>query len=731
MAVPPRLILTGPKGEKSEHVLTAAAVVLGRMQGCDLVLNDDQASRRHCRIDCQADVWSVQDLGSANGTILNGQMLKDRRPLRDGDKLLVGGTEVVFRSLTQTRAAGRAPGIAPPGRVDLGMSIVTLTDEAVGAGMTFHFAPAKTPAITAAEVASHDVGQLQGVAKRLQLLVDLGQTMGRSLDPHALLSSCLDKLFEVFPQSERGLVILYGPDGALPATLTPATEAAAGIFDRRKGAMSRVKHRRPPSAQENDVRLSRTVLQRVRTEHNAVLIADSGGDSAALMMSMARMQVNSLMCAPLLSGERDLGIIQIETKSREHAFKLEDLAVLTAVAGQVAVVIYNAELALEAAASAAQRENLSRFLSPKLVDEVLKGTQGLALGGTEKTGTIYFSDIVGFTRMAAKMRPQDVVTLLNRYFTIMQEVVFRLGGSIDKCAGDQIMAHWGVIGDQADFTAHAACAAIEMQQALFAFNRDEALKQEIVLPAEPLGHGIGLNTGTVCAGNIGSDRKIEFTVIGDTVNISARVEAMAGRTQTFITAGTWKEIQPRALAIRMPDMPAKNVEHLLQVYSLRGIVPPAAGTPATPPDQLGDLRLAFPCTLRLAKAGAGAARVSGMVTRIAPTRGSGARLTVQVVIPVAVDAELLVDWDVAEKPTLPPLRGFVEACWDPENPAGTSAHDAASAKQAPEDTAVHARPPEPGTLTLRVPELPAEIAAWKPGTMIVSDLKSHEEIVRT
>ncbi len=729
MTVPPKLLLTGPKGEKSEHILIADALVLGRMQDCDLVLNDVQASRRHCRIERQDGAWFVQDLTSANGTIINGQPLKERRPLRDGDKLIVGETEVVFRSPTPARAVTRGRGLAPPGMLDPNLSIVTLTDEGVGAGMTLHFAPAMTPASTAAEVASRDVDQLQSVAKRLKLMVDLGRTMGRSIDPHALLSLCLDKLFEVFPQSERGLVILYGPDGSLPATLTPASEPA-GIFDRRKGAMSRVKHRSPPSAQENDVRLSRTVLQRVRTEHNAVLIADSGGDSAA-MMSMVRMQVKSLMCAPLLVGERDLGILQLETKSREQAFKPEDLSLLTAVAGQVALVIYNAELALEAAASAAQRENLSRFLSPKLVDEVLKGTLGLALGGTEKNGTIFFSDIVGFTRMAAKMRPQDVVTLLNRYFTIMQEVVFRRGGSIDKCAGDQIMAHWGVIGDQVDFTAQAACAAIEMQEALFAFNRDEAMRQEIVLPSEPLGHGIGVNTGTVCAGNIGSDRKIEFTVIGDTVNVSARVEAMAGRTQTFVTEGTWKEIQSRAFAIRIPDMPAKNVELPLPVYCLRGIVPPAAVAPAAPPDKLGDLRFALPCTLRLAKTGAGAARVSGMVTRISPTRGSGARLTVQVVIPVAVDSEMLLDWGVAEKPTLPALRGFVEACWDPEDPTGSAARAAdGPGEKGTEDTAVLSRPPEPGSLTLRVLELPDEIAAWRPGTLLVSDMKSHEEVVR-
>ena len=256
-----------------------------------------------------------------------------------------------------------------------------------------------------------------------------------------------------------------------------------------------------------------------------MLISDATADSGG--MSLAKFEIKSLMCAPLLIGADDLGFMQLETKSRQQPFNPDDLGVMTAVAGQVAVVIRNAELALSAAAAAAQRENLSRFLSPNLVEQVLKGNVSVELGGTEKKGTIFFSDIVSFTKLAAKMTAQNVVTLLNRYFTVMQNIIFRRGGSIDKCAGDNIMAHWGVVGDMPDFTASAVTSSVEMQIALFRFNRDEKRKNEITLPPVPLGHGIGLNTGIVCAGNIGSDRKIEFTVIGDAVNLSARIEAMA------------------------------------------------------------------------------------------------------------------------------------------------------------------------------------------------------------
>ena len=694
------LVITTPDGATMRHSLREKAMI-GRHPECEVVLTDPMSSRRHCKIErAESGLIYVEDNGSANGTLHNNEPLKARTLLNNGDTLQIGGTHLVLRLDVPAKKAA----------YEQAVSIVHLDDEEASEP-SFDFAQnAEANVLSDDEASSSDIGKLKRVTERLAKLIDISKVMGTTLDSQKLLNICLDKLFEIFPQTDRGIVVLAGPDGSLPSTRSPEKEQA-GTLESRKGAIPAVKYREG-AGQDNDVRLSRTVVNRVRSERQAVLVSDASGDAAGL--SMARFEIKSLMCAPLLIEKADLGFIQLETKSRQHAFTRDDVGVLTAVAGQVAVVIRNAELQRDAAAAAAQRENLSRFLSPDLVEEVVNGNLSVALGGTEKKGTIFFSDIVSFTKLAGRMSAQNVVTLLNRYFTVMQNIVFRRGGSIDKCQGDNIMAHWGVLGDQGDFTASAVTAAIEMQIALFTFNRDEALRNEIVLPPTPLGHGIGVNTGIVCAGNIGSDRKIEFTVIGDTVNLSARIEALAGRGQVFVGEPTWEEIKERAFCIRMPDCPAKNVEKPLPIYSVRGIVPPDCVLKPKPGEALplGALLFSLPCMLN------GEAQRSGaMATQIVHSEG-GLRLTLQTEKAFEPGAGVTLDWALPEKPTLPRLAGTVEKCSPP--------HVKTASGQTPKDEPQFA----PGTLVLKVASVPPELAAWRPGVLLQSDLKSAEEIIR-
>ncbi len=717
------IVVTSPDGHTSHYPLTDA-VVIGRHPECQVVLGDPMSSRRHCRIERSPEGgFFVFDNGSANGTLLNSLPLKDRAAMHNGDTIQIGSTLLVLR--VEVKAGQSNSRRFEQTKSD--MTIVNLIDESDEDNQPSVNCSKKVDArlVSDEERNTRDVNQLQQITKRLELLIAVGQAMGASLDPHKLLDKSLEKLFEVFPHADRGIVVLYGPDGSEPSQLTSEKESG-GTLDRRKGAITKVRLRNEGGAGDNEVKLSRTVMKKVRTERKAFVFDDSAGGGAG--MSIAKFEIKSLMCAPLITDKDDIGFIQVESKNLMNPFRLPDLDILSAVAGQIAVVIRNAELALSAAAAAAQRENLSRFLSPQLVEEVLNEKQSIELGGIEKKGTIFFSDIVGFTKIASKMKPQHVVAVLNRYFTVMQNIIFKRGGSIDKCAGDNIMAHWGMLGNLPFCAESGVTAAVEMQIALFTFNRNEMLRErEEGFTPVVLGHGIGLNTGMVCAGNIGSERKIEFTVIGDAVNLSARIEAMAGREQTFIGEPTWEDVKSRAFAFRMPDCPAKNVAHLLPVFSVRGIVPPPEkGATENPTEwHISDMLLCLPCNLIVE----GGEKISAVVVSIVPsaTEATHAKIELHVGRYIKQGESVKLEWDLLEKKSFPGFDGSVEASFPI---GGSTQFNPTASTIARGRTAIILGRLEPGMMVLKTTNLPQEVAAIRPGALIPCDLKSHEDIIR-
>ncbi len=161
----------------------------------------------------------------------------------------------------------------------------------------------------------------------------------------------------------------------------------------------------------------------------------------------------------------------------------------------------------------------SRFVNPHVVREII-AHGGLSRAGESRQITILFSDIRGFTTLSEKRTPQQIVALLNRYFTLQVEVVFRHGGSLDKFIGDCIMAFWGAPLDDKDHARHAVAAALEMADVLQRF------KQELGEQDAEFDVGIGIHSGPAVVGLIGSDQRREYTAIGDTVNLGSRIEGL-------------------------------------------------------------------------------------------------------------------------------------------------------------------------------------------------------------
>jgi class 3 adenylate cyclase len=250
-------------------------------------------------------------------------------------------------------------------------------------------------------------------------------------------------------------------------------------------------------------------------------------------------------------------------------FTPDDLSLLQGIGRQAAISIKNANLVDEIEEETQRRASLQRFLSPDIAERVLTGEIDLKLGGDEKFGTVFFSDIIGFTRMSSILEPEVVVAKINRYFNIMVNIVFRYNGTINKFGGDSIMALWGLMSKSEDYSPQVASvqSCIDMHNALFDFNY--ALLEE---GQKPIQMGIGLNTGNFLAGNVGSERQMEYTVIGDAVNLASRIEAKAARGQIYISETTYDRVKDHVYGIKMGPTYVKGKEEPVQMYSVRGFL---------------------------------------------------------------------------------------------------------------------------------------------------------------
>ncbi len=186
---------------------------------------------------------------------------------------------------------------------------------------------------------------------------------------------------------------------------------------------------------------------------------------------------------------------------------------------------------------AAMRQSLSRFMSPDVVDLILKDPTRLRLGGEVREVTVLFADVCGFTQILDKIAPEKTVALLNELFTVATEIVQKRGGIIDKFVGDAVMGVWGAPEGRADDAQRAVRAADDLRRWVATANRRwrQIYGVEVQL-------AFGLNTGPAIAGNIGSEKRMEYTVIGEVVNVAARLETMAQPGQILMSEATQRAV---------------------------------------------------------------------------------------------------------------------------------------------------------------------------------------------
>lgn len=205
-----------------------------------------------------------------------------------------------------------------------------------------------------------------------------------------------------------------------------------------------------------------------------------------------------------------------------------------------------------------------RYLPPRVVEKIILDPSAKKIEGERRIITVVFADLSGFTALSETMDPEDIANIINDFFTRMLKIVFKYEGSVDKFLGDALMVLFGAPIAHHDDPERAVRAALEMQQEMLKFNEQRAFDQ-------PLSMSIGINTGPVVALNVGSSERMEYTVIGDTVNVSARLEKVAGAGEIIISNHTYQQIADVVETEKRPSVRVKGKNKPIQIYLVKGM----------------------------------------------------------------------------------------------------------------------------------------------------------------
>src|SRR5438128_1805127 len=387
-----------------------------------------------------------------------------------------------------------------------------------------------------------DVTQLKRDYERLRVGHEFSNYVRLERDLNELLSRILQIAFDLIP-CDNGVILLRDAQS-------------------HELVIQAMRQRKPG---QGKVLVSDTLLGQVQATKEGVLTSDAiADDRFASAHSIIALGVRSAMAVPLLStgGDEVKGIMFLDSRERIAAFTTKDLEVLSAIAAQASVALENSEYARALEHEATQRAQLARFLSPALVEQAARGSIELSKGGALSELTILFSDIRGFTRISETMPPTEVVKMLNDYFEVMVDVLFEHNGILDKFIGDAIMGLWGAPVKRPDDATNAVRAAVKMQKRVAEWNEERVGQGKVAIRI-----GIGLHTGQVVVGNMGSSKALSYTAIGDGVNLASRLCGIAGEDMIVISEECAQRAGKDKFVLEsLPPARVKNREAPVEIY---------------------------------------------------------------------------------------------------------------------------------------------------------------------
>ncbi|MFZ2959710.1 MAG: adenylate/guanylate cyclase domain-containing protein [Candidatus Ozemobacteraceae bacterium] len=544
-------------GSRTEHVLEEGVTTIGRHTENTVRIPENPVSKKHCAVTKNGSDVTIEDLGSTNGTFIAGRRISGPEVLQEGDEISLGGVRGLLQG--DKCLPGNGSSKFSPTMISVASSGADLASEQLNE------ARLQTPRRLTPVFSSHVSSEIQGRItveraffrpeneipdadalrrdyEKLRIAYEIMQMVGQEIDLDRVLEKILGFCFDMLP-ADRGVVLLYD-DSGIP--------------------VPRAVHSRNVE-QNEELIISSSMVRKMETDKVGILCYDALRDprfnSAQSVISQG---IRSSMTVPLLHKDELLGIILLDSLVAANAFSEKDLQILSSIAGQAALLVANASLARLHEEEAVARARLQRLFSPAVAELVASGRLEVKQGGEPRRTTVLFADIRGFTAMSETMSAGEIVDLLNQYFECMVDVVFQFEGTVDKFVGDELMALFGAPASLPDDAVRAVKAALTMLDELEKFNIEREANKQPVFQI-----GIGINTGDVVAGYIGSSKALQYTVIGAPVNLASRLCSRARDGHCIVISEmTWKDVQGYFQVEEMEPMLLKGISQPVRAFSV-------------------------------------------------------------------------------------------------------------------------------------------------------------------
>jgi adenylate cyclase len=491
---------------------TARSVVIGR-QKAELDLTPDlQVSQLHARITQEDGVWWIEDLGSLNGTLVNGSEIEKQTRMTASDRVTIGETTLQIQA--EQEDSGKH-------------------------GTRFGTVRAIEPtAIQDGPANAATASAIDNARKRLSVFYELGAAFASTDNIDVLLTKLVQQVLRAMPMAQRGALLLREQSGQLL-----------------------LKAHFPEGQPSPSLSLAQQAI-----ENKEAFIWRRDQAQAKVSGSIMRSETQCALYAPLVLRDEVLGVIHVDSCIDAKAFNDEDLYLLMALSYQAAMVVKFQSTLKALRDEASIRSDMMRWFSPKIAKR-LASRGNLWSGGERVQATILCSDIRGFTTLTMNMEPNHVVKALNETFELLIPIIIKYDGTVDKYVGDSILAIFGTPEADANQWEHAVCAAVEMQAAMNDLASVWRLKGR-----EPFEIGIGIHTGEILHGIVGAHDRMEFTIIGDAVNRAVRFCDGAGKGEVVISKEVYEHVF-RVVDVAGKTIITKHptAEGNLQGYLVRGL----------------------------------------------------------------------------------------------------------------------------------------------------------------